>query len=167
MTESQHYVGKVAEYAVLINDKEQILLLYVGNKPKFVEYGINGLAHLPGGRFDFGDIPQQSLRREIEEETGLTDFKIICAFTTKFWQHGDERSPAKIKSSPRYSVGYIAFTKGTPDIHLPEGEDHDHAEWMSFEKALAQRFSHPAIKEIVAEAQKWLKNFGKTLTEVE
>ncbi|MGZ9583503.1 NUDIX domain-containing protein [Paenibacillus marinisediminis] len=55
-------------YGVLIRDGK-ILLIQKGRGPH------KGKWDLPGGTVEFGEEPYQTLLREFEEETGITDIR--------------------------------------------------------------------------------------------
>lgn len=54
--------------ALIFNDKEEVLLVKRADNDDFFP----GFWELPGGGIDYGESPQKSLKREIQEECGLT-----------------------------------------------------------------------------------------------
>jgi 8-oxo-dGTP diphosphatase len=52
--------------AVITNDAGQLVLIRRGNPPRADEWSI------PGGKVEFGETVREALRREVQEETGLT-----------------------------------------------------------------------------------------------
>lgn len=57
-----HFVGKVAQKALIIKNGEVLLVRHVGNSEVW---------ELPGGRLNKGEDPKSGLAREIEEELGI------------------------------------------------------------------------------------------------
>lgn len=66
--------------AFIINPEGKILLLKV-NKAKLKEFKGEPYYDIPGGRIHRGSTIEETLRREVEEETGITDIKSIKPFT--------------------------------------------------------------------------------------
>jgi len=114
----------VSEHAVLVNDSGQILLLYHRHHDKEAadEY------KLPGGRLDENDEAKQALLREIKEETGLTQIKILIPVHTSMWD----------PSYRRYSVIYLARVYGNKPIVLQK-EEATSCRWVSWDEAEAMK----------------------------
>lgn len=67
------YIQRVAMKAVLVN-KGKILLLR--EEAKYGDGTQAGRWHMPGGRIEPGEHWKTALKREVKEETGITDFSI-------------------------------------------------------------------------------------------
>ncbi|MFZ2620009.1 MAG: NUDIX hydrolase [Alphaproteobacteria bacterium] len=149
LVNAKHYCGEVSEHAVILNEHGEILILRHAGKGN---PSLQGKMHLPGGRLDMDDPPGSALLREIEEETGLTDIELILPCSATRWGFQD---PIK------YSVTYLAITKGRPTPVLPADEDHEHAEWLPHAKVVAGEFiSSPTMNQAVAEVLIWAKKLG-------
>lgn len=63
-------IQRFAQKGIVINDEDEILLIkYLGGK--YMAEAISGKFALPGGRIEFGEVPDESVRREVREETGV------------------------------------------------------------------------------------------------
>lgn len=139
-------VLRVAAKAVILNDGGKILILREaatnpsGNHP--------GKYHLPGGRLEPGESFHDALRREIQEETGITDI------TVQYPVHVDEWRPT-IQGEPTQIVGMFIFCRTTAtDVVLSNEHDEQHwidpAEYNSYDlleaerKAIQAYLAHPA-----------------------
>jgi 8-oxo-dGTP diphosphatase len=70
----------IGQKAALIRD-EKCLIVEMANRP--------GLWELPGGRINKGEYREPALHREIKEELGLEDFKILGVIDYDIWYHKD------------------------------------------------------------------------------
>lgn len=98
-------------YAVLTY-KDKYILIQKGKGP------FKGRWDLPGGKIDFGETPEQTLKREIKEETGLklSGYKLL----------GVEAYTFEGKSEEYHHVGvmYDAEAKGIKELKRePDGND--------------------------------------------
>lgn len=59
--ESEHFIGKVAQKAVIVRDNRVLAVLDIGDSKW----------NLPGGRLHRGEMPKDGLAREIREELGV------------------------------------------------------------------------------------------------
>lgn len=118
MSEVQNF--KAAK-ALLVNEKGQVLIL---REAKTYTEGTNhGKYGLPGGRLKQGEEFEDGLRREVKEESGVTDFDILDTV------HRDEWYPS-ISGQPCRIVGEFVVCKliGEPQIIL--SSEHDDAKWI-------------------------------------
>jgi 8-oxo-dGTP diphosphatase len=99
--------------------------------------------HAPGewetgsGRVERGETPEDAVRREVHEETGL-EVEIVAPVDTFHFYRGAEREETiGITFWCRYLAGEIVLS-----------EEHDRAEWMDFDKAVPLLVANGAAKAV-------------------
>lgn len=75
----EHVRSRVSAYAIAVEQDRLLLTQLSDSSPVFTP----GLWHLPGGGIDPGEQPQETLERELYEETGLEllDARLVDART--------------------------------------------------------------------------------------
>jgi len=114
---------KVNQHALIKNSANKILILKQ-----------EGRWMLPGGRLERMGSPEEELRREIKEETGLEDFKIDGVFDTGISPGGDT-----------FLVTYKVKIEGGPEIKI--SEEHTDYAWVDKDNINQYDFWHEANKE--------------------
>jgi len=94
------------------------------------------ILHYPSGHFDFvkghveaGETEEQTLRRELEEETGIVDIKLIKGFREpiSYWYKKDG------KMSNKQVVFFLGKTD-TKDVTL--SHEHQGFVWLPYDEAM-------------------------------
>lgn len=127
------------------------------------------LLHYPSGHWDFSkghmekrEKDEETLKREILEETGINDLVVIPNFSAQiryFYRAGEEEKQ-KRKKTGKYAnvmkkvVYYLAETR-TKNIKI--SPEHTGYEWLGYEDALA-RITYKNGKEVLKKADKHLKS---------
>jgi len=108
------------------------------------------LLHYPSGHWDFpkghmeiSENEEQTLRREIQEETGIDKLNIILGFRESiryFYQAKGEERKKRIKNNNNLNIFkkviyYVAAAEKT-DIII--SDEHTGFEWLAYEEALAR-----------------------------
>jgi len=103
---------------------------------------------LPKGHIEKGEKPEDTVKREVEEETALKDIEFINGFkeTIKYFFKWENKNILK------FVIFYLAETK-TRDIII-SGE-HIGYKWLSYEEALNQ-LTYKNAKEIIKKANDYL-----------
>lgn len=125
-----------------------------GGQPVFL------LLHYPSGHWDFpkghqekGENDEETLRREVEEETGIQDLKVF-PYSKKqvryFYQAKGNEKKKRIKQGTgtkifKRVVYYAAETK-TQEVEI--SFEHVGYEWLSFEEAL-KRITFKNSKDVI------------------
>lgn len=125
------------------------------------------LLHYKSGHWDFpkghierGESNEQTLRREVEEETGIADLKILSDFKKRVcyaYRAKNEEREKRIKSGNSINVFkkvtyYLAETK-TEEIKI--SSEHIGYEWLEYKKALV-RITYRGPKRVFKKAGKYL-----------
>jgi len=111
----------------------------------------------PKGHIEEGENDQQTVRREVEEETGLIEIKFVLGFKKiikySFRQYSniDKKQPIVFKSA----TFYLAESSGK-EIKL--SSEHQDFTWLPIEQALEMTTFENA-KEILKEAEEYLRNY--------
>ncbi len=125
---SNHKLFKINQNIVLKNDNGEILILEK-----------DGKWMLPGGRLDKDELLEKGLRREIEEETGISDFVIEKISSVDMSDSGDT-----------FIVIFVGHVKDVLEIKL-SNEHQDYA-WIKPESLDDYSFWHEKIKDRIKKA---------------
>lgn len=122
----------------------------VGPGNKIVLTNQNGDSwSLPKGHLDDGEDAESAAVREIFEETGLQDVKII----EKLGEYERNRialgGVGEVDSQPKHITIYLCITNQT-DLN-PVDDSHPGAEWLDIAE-VADRLTHPKDKEFFISA---------------
>jgi len=133
-----------------------IIFRYENNKIYYLLLHYPGLTHraekdywdLPKGHIEKGETIAETIRREVEEETGLTDIQFVEGFkeTIKyFFRFGG-------KNILKFVTFYLAETK-TKEIKI--SSEHLGCQWLPYEEAMKQ-LTFKNAKEILKKANIYL-----------
>lgn len=104
---------------------------------------IQGAWQLPQGGIDAGEIPEQAARRELFEETGIAQIRLVA--TTPYWSTYDfpPESRAKHPGNPQLGQAQrwflFRYTGKDSEIDLSKAEHQEFSQWrwVSPEEMLA------------------------------
>lgn len=124
-------------YAVVMNsDRSQILVIKKARGP------YTGLYDLPGGSMEDGEMLDETLRREVMEETNCTVTTAfqMGAYSTLFDFTSSDGTPARFR---HVSVLYNVTITGTPNTES-DGHDSHGCVWMNV-KDLNSKNASPLV----------------------
>ena len=128
----------VAAAAVLEHDQSgDILLLRRGRDRDFAPEVWEDVS----GRLHQGEHPEQALRREIEEETGITDVEIVTPIRAFHFFRGERRA--------EYELVGIAFWCRTKSRTVTLSGEHTEFRWLPATEAL-ELAGHEGIRANIA-----------------
>lgn len=106
----------------------------------------------PKGHIEEKERPDEAAKREVKEETGLTDIKFIEGFKSwiKYFFKKDSKDVFKIVTF------YLAETK-TKEVKI--SQEHIGYQWLLYEQALEQ-ITFENAKEILKKANNYLKSLS-------
>ena len=108
----------IANKAFIVRDGKVLIIREAATNPD----GTNvGKWDIPGGRMEFGELPDEALTREVKEETGL-DVTIDRPFAVGQWQPVIQGEPSQI-----VAMYYRCEAEPGP-VHL--SKEHDEAIWI-------------------------------------
>lgn len=87
---------------------------------------------LPGGRMEESETPEEALKREINEETSISDFVIEEPLEVRLSNSGNT-----------YMVTFLCYTPDNPEVKLSVG--HQDYAWIGKDKIDNYKFWHPSI----------------------
>ncbi|MFC1756366.1 bis(5'-nucleosyl)-tetraphosphatase [Patescibacteria group bacterium] len=115
----------------------------------------------PKGHIESGESDEETLRREVKEETGITDIKIIPGFNEEvgyFYEAKDEERKKRIRKGIAVKiekkVGYYLSEVFSKNVKL--SKEHIGYEWLNYENAL-KRVTYIKSKNILISAGEFLK----------
>ena len=127
----------VAEYAIILNEKNEFILVQWGE-----EFGSSW--HFPGGRMDNGEKATQGLLREVREELSaqIVDIKPACTHNI----FGDElREP---NMEPRYGIFYFAKLSKRSQLKI-DNDEHVAYKWFSRKDLPTIKFWLPFYRKLL------------------
>jgi bis(5'-nucleosidyl)-tetraphosphatase len=103
---------------------------------------------LPKGHVEAGETLEEAAKREIEEETGLSDIEIMPGFkeTIKYFFRWEEKNVMK------FVTFYLART-GTKDVKI--SSEHMGFEWLTYEEAI-KKLKFKNARQIIKKADEFL-----------
>ena len=134
---------------VLDKTKSKILVIKYNNCP-YLSDKINGKLGLPGGKIDFGEDPDRSFIREVEEETGVIITPSV-PFHIYTWTYKKENTKKQIVAVAR--LAFYKSGKPTKKIIHEKETDIEKVKWINLE--------HIKIKEFVCDEHPVIKSFLK------
>ncbi len=125
--------------AVVFYDGEFLILKY-------------GLGHwgLVKGNVEAGESEQDTVLRELKEETGITDAKIMPGFkeTIHYYYTWEGERISK-------TVTYFLIKSETKNVTL--SYEHDDYKWLPYEEAIKQ-VTHANVKKVLKKAKEYLSS---------
>jgi len=123
---------RVAAKAVIMNDKHQILILREAGYDEGTQTHLYGLV---GGRINADESFFDGLRREVREETGLTEIDVVKPLFVGEWY-------PTIKGVKNHIVVMFMLCEAHDD-NVKLSEEHDNFVWLSRADCAKYRFMEP------------------------
>lgn len=120
---------------ILRNKQDELLLLKRGQNNS----SYRGCWQLPEGKMEFGESPEETLRREIKEETDLDVSSMQLGFVTSSLMHA--------RGKNYHVVRIVYYLSWQGEIKL--SEDHIEFRWASVDRALALRHKIDGLDKIL------------------
>lgn len=127
-------------------------VVYKKNECLLLKYGM-GHWGLVKGNQEKEESEKETILRELEEETGITEASIIEGFKEKT----DYFYKMEGKTIHKF-VTYLLIKSGSKDVEL--SFEHDDFQWLPFEKAI-EKVDFKDVKKVIKEAQNFLLNSDK------
>ena len=105
---------------------------------------------LAKGHIEKGETDQQAAIRELEEETGITDFEIIPGFSCKI-HYFFKRDGKPISKNVTFFLAKVKEDK------IKLSFEHKNFDWLSFEDAL-NRLTFDSAREVLRKAKAFIDN---------
>ncbi len=134
---------KSAGFLIFKKDNNIIKYLFLKSKDRY---------DIPKGIQEPGENEFEAALRELKEETGIKEVKVIPLFKKKieyFYRLGKE----SIKKEVTYFLGGI----NTNEIKV--SKEHDGYEWLTKEEVFS-KIKYENIKKLVEEAENFIKNLN-------
>lgn len=124
MSTNDELILEVAARAIVVNPEGKILILREADEKGYAEGTNSGRYHgAVGGRIKPEETYEQGLRREVEEEVGITDLTVVQTV------HADDWWPV-IHGVTHHIVGIYSVCKtNTTAVQL--SNEHDQYQWIS------------------------------------
>ncbi|MGV9171706.1 MAG: NUDIX domain-containing protein [Promethearchaeia archaeon] len=127
-------------------------VVYKGNECLLLKYGMGHWGLVKGNREE-GELEKETILRELEEETSITDAEIIEGFKEKtdyFYKfEGD---------TIHKFVVYLLIRSDTKDVEL--SYEHEDFQWLPFDQAV-EKVDYKDIKKVLEEAKNYLEKEPK------
>ena len=109
----------IATKSIIVNSGK---VLVIRESSEYEDASHAGAYDVVGGRLDLGEHFHEALRREVEEESGITDIK----FNNPFFMD-DIRPTVK---SENWQIIRTFFESSTETTEVTLSQDHDHYKWI-------------------------------------
>lgn len=106
---------------------------------------------LPGGRVDIGENKEIAFKRELEEEIGVRNFKILGVADYDIWYGADTKKP----------VSAIVNLVNIDQQEIKLSEEHSGYKWVTEEELEKYEFRWPKTIEMIKNGFKYKKLLEK------
>lgn len=137
--------------------KYYLLLHYAPSEP-----GRKGHWEFPKGHVEHGETEEQTIIREVEEETGIDEMEIIPGFK-KYIKYFFRRSYG-LKGEARKKAPWVFklvvfFLAKTHQKEIKLSEEHDGFAWLPYEEAF-KKLTYKNAKEMLKKANEFVAKHG-------
>lgn len=119
---SNNIVQRIAMKAVIIRDGKVLLVREASTDPESSQHGRFGL---PGGKVEPGETWQDALRREVQEETGITNLEILHPVFVGEW--------TPTIRGVRTQIIATFHVCNTTEGEVTLSDEHDEYQWVNAE----------------------------------
>lgn len=131
-------------------ENKKLLFLLLQNTLK------NTYWEFPKGKIENNESIEETVKREVKEETGLDDIKILQKFNhTLKWFYQFEG-----KTIFKEAIYLLAKIKNQDKFKVKINHEHEKFEWMSYEKAM-QETKKKSNKEMLEKANQFILEYEK------
>lgn len=132
-----------------VNDQGKFLILHYNS----------GHWDFPKGHVEKGETEEQTLTREVFEETGIQDLEIVSGFRKSiYYSYRPGKEERFNKNRARFVFKKVVFyVAKTESLEVSISQEHKGFEWMGFEEAM-QKITHGEGKDLLKNAEEFLTN---------